>query len=140
MRLYLDSSAIAKRSIAESESEPVERYLESASASGSILVASAMAWVEVGRVIRGGLDRSGTAPAELSGLLDQAFAGVSEAPVSPQVISLARRIGPPTLRSLDAIHLATATLIDADVVVAYDQRLLQIAEELGFATLSPGAR
>ena len=138
--MYLDSSAIAKRSIAESESEPVERYLESASASASILVASAMAWVEVGRVIRGGLDRSGTAPAELSGLLDRAFAGVSEAPVSAQVVSLARRIGPPTLRSLDAIHLATATLIDADVVVAYDQRLLQIAEELGFATASPGAR
>ena len=54
------------------------------------------------------------------------------------VVSLARRIGPITLRSLDAIHLATATLIDADLVIAYDERLLLAAEELGFATASPG--
>jgi uncharacterized protein len=137
MRLYLDSSALAKRPISEAESQPLERYLGNANDSGSIFVSSALAWVEVGRVLRGRLDLAGIVPTELSGRLDTAFAGVAEAPVSAQVISLARRIGPPTLRSLDAIHLATATLIDADVVVAYDRRLLQAAEELGFATASP---
>jgi hypothetical protein len=42
------------------------------------------------------------------------------------------------LRSLDAIHLATATLVNADLVCAYDQRLLLAASELGLRTISPG--
>jgi len=55
------------------------------------------------------------------------------------VVGVARRLGPSSLRSLDAIHLATASIMAADVVIAYDGRLLRAAEELGFRTLSPGA-
>jgi hypothetical protein len=38
--------------------------------------------------------------------------------VSGEVIALARRLAPPVLRTLDAIHLASALLIDADLLVA----------------------
>lgn len=41
------------------------------------------------------------------------------------------------LRSLDALHLATALRLEAAVVVAYDVRLLQSARELGMHTASP---
>ncbi len=38
------------------------------------------------------------------------------------MIAHARRLSPPMLRSLDAIHLASALLVDADALVSYDQR------------------
>lgn len=41
------------------------------------------------------------------------------------------------LRSLDAIHLATALEVDPDEVVAYDRRLLEAAEAAGLRTSSP---
>jgi uncharacterized protein len=43
------------------------------------------------------------------------------------------------LRSLDAVHLATARVLgpDLDAVVSYDDRLVRAANEAGLATLSP---
>lgn len=38
----------------------------------------------------------------------------------------------------DGHTLCSSTLVGADLVVAYDQRLLVSAEELGFRTSSPG--
>jgi predicted nucleic acid-binding protein len=70
-------------------------------------------------------------------LIDEALSGVLEVPLTDKIISLARRLGPSNLRSLDAIHLASATLPGADLVCAYDRRLLEFASELGFATSSP---
>lgn len=44
------------------------------------------------------------------------------------------------LRSLDALHLATALHVDADTLVAYDTRLLEAARSLGLGTHSPRER
>ena len=43
------------------------------------------------------------------------------------------------LRSLDAIHLATARILgeDLDAIVSYDDRLLKAAEDAGMPTLIP---
>ena len=43
------------------------------------------------------------------------------------------------LRSLDAIHLATARILaeDLDAIVSYDDRMLRAATDAGLATLSP---
>jgi predicted nucleic acid-binding protein len=43
------------------------------------------------------------------------------------------------LRSLDAIHLATARILgeDLDAIVSYDDRLLKAADDAGLPTLSP---
>lgn len=48
---------------------------------------------------------------------------------------------PPALRSLDAIHLASALIIrdELDAFVAYDARLLEAASALGLPVASPGA-
>lgn len=76
-------------------------------------------------------------PDEVVELVEVALSGILEMPMTDQVISLARRLGPSTVRSLDAIHLASATLFGAHVVCAYDARMLISASELGFATSSP---
>lgn len=135
MRVYLDSSALIKRAIDEAESEALEQNLAEWHAGGATLYSSALAWIEVGRGLRKRGDHED--PAVVADLAESALSGVGEYPMTEQVVSLARRIGPPTLRSLDAIHLATATLLDADLVVAYDARLLTAAQELGFRTASP---
>jgi predicted nucleic acid-binding protein len=62
--------------------------------------------------------------------------------ITPAIIELAARIDPPHLRSLDAIHLATALSIDdADLeVITYDDRLAAAARANGLTVVQPGRR
>ncbi len=55
------------------------------------------------------------------------------------VIALAGRVPPPTLRSLDAIHLATALMLVPEVgsFVTYDSRLADAARTAGFDVVAP---
>lgn len=135
MRVYLDSSALIKRAIDEPESAALEAALSNYSGDRDILFASALATIEVSRAIRSRLDE--VPPATLNALIEGALGGVAECVVSSQVVGVALRLGPTSLRSLDAIHLATASIVAADVIIAYDTQLLRAAGELGFRTLSP---
>jgi predicted nucleic acid-binding protein len=56
-----------------------------------------------------------------------------------RVIELAGTIGPAVLRTLDAIHLATALSLADDLqgLVTYDGRLGRAAEQEGLPVLSP---
>lgn len=137
MRVYFDSSALLKRTLDEAESDALESEIQLFVDSGSDLLSSALAWVEVTRSLRSRLDVE--SPKVIAALIDETLVGIVGSPISPEVIDIARRLGPLTLRSLDAIHLATATLVGADLVCAYDKRLLASASELGFRTISPGA-
>lgn len=59
---------------------------------------------------------------------------------SAAVLDLAARVGPSALRTLDAIHCATAVMIaDLDTVLCYDQRLTAALERIGVAVVAPGA-
>lgn len=66
--------------------------------------------------------------------------GVALLPVSDQVLDLAAYIEPLTLRSLDAIHLATALSVrdDVGVLFTYDERQADAAHRLGLDTAAPG--
>lgn len=58
--------------------------------------------------------------------------------ISGPLLERARSLDPPDLRSLDAIHLASALEPRAaPVMVAYDDRLLGAAVQHGLATASP---
>lgn len=137
MKAYLDSSALLKRSLAEPESntlmDEVEEHLEE----GYVLYTSALGAIEVSRAMRARLDVD--APQDVVDGVEDALAGVTQIDISEPVIALARRLFPTSIRSLDAIHLASAVLVSADVVIAYDKRLLTAASELGFRTSSPGS-
>jgi hypothetical protein len=60
--------------------------------------------------------------------------------MTADIINRAAGIRPNTLRSLDAIHLASALAVKQDLTafVAYDKRLLAAAREAGLPTASPG--
>lgn len=63
--------------------------------------------------------------------------GIPQVAISNDVVRLAESIGSPSLRSLDAIHLASAAQIPLTAFVAYDQRLLEGARALGYPVSNP---
>lgn len=62
-------------------------------------------------------------------------------PLDEGVLVAATALQPAELRSLDAIHLATAlsAIEEVGVFVTYDQRLAAAASAHGFAVVAPGA-
>lgn len=63
--------------------------------------------------------------------------GIGIAPMTGPILESARIIGPPVLRSLDAIHLATAVAVGADELWTYDERLASASEEIGIVARMP---
>ena len=65
--------------------------------------------------------------------------GVALLPVSDEVLDIAASIEPQSLRSLDAIHLATAVSVrnDVGVLLTYDDRQADAARQLGLETAAP---
>jgi predicted nucleic acid-binding protein len=136
MRVYFDSSALIKRVVAEEESDDLTDFLDARYEQGDLLASSSLAWVEVSRVVLARVK----APAIAGDLIDGAMSGIDERQLTAEVVSVARRIEPLILRSLDALHLATAVLIDADLVVTYDERLADACRRNALAVASPGRR
>ncbi|WP_322778412.1 type II toxin-antitoxin system VapC family toxin [Frankia sp. Cas4] len=135
MRVYVDSSALIKRVAIEAESTTLVATLDRYYADRDLLISSSLAWIEVIRALHArALSPFATATVHA----DAAMSGIAEHPISPEVVSLARRIRPPVLRSLDAIHLASALLVDADHMVTYDARLAAACTENSLVVTSPG--
>lgn len=125
---YLDSSALVKLALAEDESEAMLRALES----WPRRVTSRLAVVEVLRAVR-----REDAPREPIAV--DLLTRVMLAAVSDRVLLDAARLSPTRLRSLDALHLATALRLRSAIVafVSYDRSQLAAAEELGLPVASP---
>lgn len=136
-RVYLDSSALVKRTIREAESGALNRTLTTSLDRGVLLVTSALAVVEVNRALRRRPVDAGD-DAHTAEAIEVVRSGVYERPITAEVLSLAAHLGPDALRSLDAIHLATAVLLAVDVVVTYDDRLARACRHNGFTTVAPG--
>jgi predicted nucleic acid-binding protein len=133
--IYVDTSALTKLLIAEPETPDLRAWLATQNGQGELAATSALGRVELMRVVaRYGEPGQGE---RARYLLD----GLDIVPLTEQVIALAETIGPPTLPSLDAIHLAAAAQIDGELTafVTYDRRLLEGCREVGFTTASPGA-
>lgn len=130
--IYLDSSALLKLLHEEVESATLADWL--AARTGTPMVSSELAKVEVVRACR----RINPATlTEATALL----AGLDLIPLSGAVIDEAANIGGTTLRSLDALHLASALSIQVELsaFVAYDHRLAEAASTAGLELLAPGA-
>lgn len=125
--LYLDSSALVKLVAEEAESGALAGFVNGRAGE---LVTSVVTSVEVRRAAR----RVGAAAAG-----DRALRTVALVELAPEIRDLAVAIEPVSLRSLDAIQLATALVLgDAlESLVAYDRRLVEAARVNGVDVVSP---
>jgi predicted nucleic acid-binding protein len=135
--VYVDSSALLKRVLDESESGALKTLLRGQVQRGTALVSSSLAWVEVSRAVRS--TSAGNSEVDVDDLSGRALSGILARPISAEVVGLARRLQPAVLRSLDAIHLASAILLDVDLIVTYDQRLAEAARHHGMKISSPNS-
>ena len=125
---YLDSSALVKLAVEETESNALRQYLRRRRP----LVSSALARTEVLRAL---LPEGDEAIARGRAVLG----GVELIRISNRVLTVAAVLAPAEIRSLDAIHLATARQLETDLgrVVTYDERMLGAAKRLGMKTATP---
>lgn len=126
-KAYFDSSAIVKLGHLERESEALIDYLSDGNLSAAT---SVIADVEVRR----SLERLRALGADPGEHVQGFFLVDLNRDVRNRSVTLT-----PTLRSMDAIHLATALEIDSDLdFITYDDRLAAAAREAGLRVVQPG--
>ena len=124
---YADSSALVKLVVDEAESAVVFRW-----------------FVEVERVVTSRIGVVETIRASSRREHDAAYRDqmLDEVEIVELDVAIARSaslLGPPALRTLDAIHLATAMALgpELDAFVTYDDRLAEAARALGLPVVRP---
>lgn len=130
MTLYFDSSALVKLVHAEPESAALTQFI--ADHPDELAATSELARTEVVRAVAGdGSVAAGDARRLLSRL--------AQLDVTTAILDAAADLPPsPPLRSLDAIHLASArTVGDLRAVVTYDRRMVDAAQALGLPVVTP---
>ena len=130
MRTYLDTSALVKLVVAESESQALQDFLGAHAEDG--LFSAALARTELVRAVA---PNGAQAVADAQDLLN----GLDIVMLTRQLLDDAGTLRPLRLPSLEAIHLAAAQRAgDAlRVVITYDTRMLSAAADLSIATASP---
>jgi uncharacterized protein len=137
--IYLDTSAILKLLRDEPETGALRTHLETHAEQD--LVTSALATVETARA----LIASGAAAIAASAVPGSDRIDLGDGAVIPAiaiiepVLDLARTLPPAVLRSLDAIHIATARFAGDELhhVITYDKRMTAAAKAAGLSTASP---
>lgn len=130
MTVYLDASALVKLVAHHPESAALLAWLRDRPSQATSVVGV----VEVRRAAA----RHGSVPPER---LEAVLASVASVGLDAGIIAAAGSLGPVELRTFDAIHLASAALLGADLeaVATYDRRLAEAAAALGLPVASPGA-
>ncbi|MGI8313429.1 type II toxin-antitoxin system VapC family toxin [Saccharopolyspora hattusasensis] len=129
--IYLDSCAAIKLLIPEPESAALLEWL--AARDSEVIMSSGLITVEIHRALH-----RIAADTPLHDQAEQLLKGIYKRPVDAVLAQAAALLGQ-HLRSLDAIHLATA--LSADVpptFVTYDDRLAQDADQAGLTVTAPG--
>ena len=127
--LYLDSSAILKLVFEEAESSPLRDFLKA----WPDRVSSTLARIEVTRIVARVEDPLPLRDAQ------RILRSLNLVRIDDQIVAAAASLEPRGLRSLDAIHLATARLLGHHLagMVAYDLRLANAARQVGLTVWAP---
>jgi len=130
--LYLDASAIVKLVVREDETDELARYVD-----GTELLTSELSAVEVPRATH--LKTGAAETITHAEALMRRFYLVA---LDDDVKRAAARVQPPGLRTLDAIHLVSATRVRDRIaaLVAYDRRLTEAARDAGLLVEAPGVQ
>jgi uncharacterized protein len=125
---YVDSSAIVKLAVAEPESGALRRYLSRRQP----LVSSALARTEVARALM----PSGS---EAVARGHEVLRRIQLLRVNDRVLNEAGRLEPAEMRSLDAVHLASARQLGSSVrqLITYDEHMAAAAKAAGWSVGSP---
>jgi predicted nucleic acid-binding protein len=126
---YVDASALVKLIVLEAESVTFQRwYLET-----ERIVTSRVGMIEMRRA-------AGRYPHD-AGELRSLLASVEVIELDRKVADRAAAAVPPLLRTLDAIHIATALELGTslDAFVTYDDRLAAAARDAGLPVIRPAA-
>jgi uncharacterized protein len=116
--------------IEEPESAALERHL----IASPMLGTSRIALVEVPRAT----SLANPAP-EVQGETERLLASCLLIDVTDGLLRAAAQLASASVRTLDAVHLASAIRIEADELVVYDRRLAAAAAEHGLTVVSPSA-
>ena len=130
--VYLDSSAIVKLVVPEVETAALLTVLSN----WPDRVSSVVARVEVHRALR----RAGASSSQRA-RAEAVLAGLVLVRLDEPILAGAAALRDPHLRTLDAIHLATALSLgdDPETFIAYDAKLARAAARLRFQVSHPGA-
>jgi len=131
MQVYLDTSALLKLIVKEPESSALETYLGGFQSDRRFTAALARA-----ELVRAVARRESTASVEHA---RRVLGRLDLVPLTNRLLDAAAAMTPQALRTLDAIHLATAmTAPDLRAVVTYDRRLADAAAAHGIPAVNPG--
>jgi uncharacterized protein len=127
---YADTSAVIRLLVEESHSKAFAAFYDAHA--DAQWVSSAVLRIELTRAVTRAL------PALLPDARDLLLA-FSFVAIDDDIVEGAMSEPDRGLRSLDAIHLATARVLgeDLDAIVSYDDRLLKATTDAGLATVSP---
>lgn len=125
---YLDSSALVKLAVTERESGALRRYVRTVERKTS----SQLARVEVIRAVR---EHGASHIRRAREILRR----ISFITIDDALLEHAAMLDPPSLRTLDSIHLAAALSLGGDLreLVTYDQRMIEGAHAIGVPVVSP---
>ena len=125
---YADTSALTKLVLPERESEALQDYL----GANPDLSSSAIAFTELIRTVR-------RVRPQLEPHARRLLLTVNLIVVEDEVLERAAGIQPITVRTLDAIHLATALSLgrQMEVLLTYDLRMAQAATQIGLPVAMP---
>jgi uncharacterized protein len=128
--IAFDSSALVKLVVEEPESAALDAWLGDRPSPSP--TASDLVRVEVPRAVAR-TDAGSTAAARAL------LAGLDLVPVTVDLLEFAAGLTPRSLRSLDAVHLATALSLGRalEAFVVYDDRLARAAADAGLPVVAP---
>lgn len=127
--LYLDSSAFVKLAVQEEETPALRRYI---AGGADRRVSSVLLRTEAVRAVR-------HLGAEALATVREGLKRIDLVAIDDRILDAAGVLEPKILRTLDAIHVATALALgdDLDAIVTYDERMAGAARALGLTTVAP---
>ena len=127
--IYADSSALAKLIRAEEQTPALRTWI---SRQDARLVTNSVGAVELRRLASRISQQASGAATVLLGRIDRLA-------LTPGALALAGELPPPEVRTLDALHIASAAEVpDLQVLLTYAHRMAEAAARFGLPVESPG--
>lgn len=128
MRLYVDSNIIIEGVCAGVNGNDLVEHAFTYQERGESLISSVLTAVEIDRV----LWRHGTVDNLVTPIM---LRGIDLLSITPQVVDVARGIPAQFLKTLDALHLATAIVSRCDAVITLDRQFARACQEVGLTVV-----